>query len=79
MGWSFFEGEWDDGDVFDNLSFCEIVYIVYIVEFIVFDNNKYCLLMDGDYELVLYEKYKRLGRKKGILFNRIFWENVFEG
>ena len=44
-----------------------------------FDNNKHCLLTDGDYELALNEKNKRPGRKKGILSNRTSWENVFEG
>ena len=44
-----------------------------------FDNNKHCLLTDGDYELALNEKNKKPGRKKGILSNRTSWENVFEG
>ena len=79
MGRSFPEGEWDDGDASDNSSSCETAHTVYTAELIVFDNNKHCLLTDGDYELALHEKHKRPGRKKGILSNRTSWENVFEG
>lgn len=73
------QGEWDDGNVSENSNSCETEHTVYTAELIVFDNNKHCLLTDGDYELALSEKHKRPGRKKGILSNRTSWENVFEG
>ncbi|PFX29034.1 polycomb protein suz12-like [Stylophora pistillata] len=79
VGRSYPEGEWEDGDASDNSSSCETAHTVYTAELIVFDNNKHCLLTDGDYELALHEKHKRPGRKKGILSNRTSWENVFEG
>ena len=71
--------EWDSGSASDNSSVYETERKVYIAELIVFDNNKHCLLTDGDYELALSEKHKKPGRKKGILSNRTSWENVFEG
>ena len=73
------QGEWDDGNLSENSNSCETEHTVYTAELIVFDNNKHCLLTDGDYELALSEKHKRPGRKKGILSNRTSWENVFEG
>ena len=73
------EGECDESDASENSSTCETEHMVYTAELIVFDNNKHCLLTDGDYELALNEKHKRPGRKKGILSNRTSWENVFEG
>ena len=73
------QGEWEDGNVSENSNSCETEHTVYTAELIVFDNNKHCLLTDGDYELALSEKHKRPGRKKGILSNRTSWENVFEG
>ena len=73
------QGEWDDGSASENSNSYETEHTVYTAELIVFDNNKHCLLTDGDYELALSEKHKRPGRKKGILSNRTSWENVFEG
>jgi len=73
------EGESDDGSASETSSTCETEHKVYTAELIVFDNNKHCLLTDGDYELALNEKNKKPGRKKGILSNRTSWENVFEG
>lgn len=57
------QGEWDDGNVSENSNSCETEHTVYTAELIVFDNNKHCLLTDGDYELALSEKHKRPGRK----------------
>lgn len=71
--------ECDSGSGSENSSVYETEHKVYIAELIVFDNNKHCLLTDGDYELALSEKHKKPGRKKGILSNRTSWENVFEG
>ena len=71
--------ECDSGSASENSSVYETEHKVYIAELIVFDNNKHCLLTDGDYELALSEKHKKPGRKKGILSNRTSWENVFEG
>lgn len=73
------EEDWDDGSASENSTTCETEHKVYTAELIVFDNNKHCLLTDGDYELALSEKHKKPGRKKGILSNRTSWENVFEG
>lgn len=73
------EGEWDSGSASENSVSYETENKVYTAELIVFDNNKHCLLTDGDYELALSEKHKKPGRKKGILSNRTSWENVFEG
>lgn len=56
-----FDLECDSGSGLENLFVYEIEYKVYIVELIVFDNNKYCFLIDGDYELVFSEKYKKFG------------------
>lgn len=73
------DGEWDSGSASENSVSYETENKVYTAELIVFDNNKHCLLTDGDYELALSEKHKKPGRKKGILSNRTSWENVFEG
>ena len=79
MARAFSEGEWDSGSASENSTSCETEHKVYTAELIVFDNNKHCLLTDGEYELALSEKHKKPGRKKGILSNRTSWENVFEG
>ena len=71
--------DWDEGSASENSNTYETEHKVYTAELIVFDNNKHCLLTDGDYELALNEKNKKTGRKKGILSNRTSWENVFEG
>lgn len=71
--------DWDEGSASENSNTYETENKVYTAELIVFDNNKHCLLTDGDYELALNEKNKKPGRKKGILSNRTSWENVFEG
>ncbi|EDO42650.1 predicted protein, partial [Nematostella vectensis] len=54
-------------------------HTTYFAELIMFDNHRHCLLTDGEYELVLQEKYKRPGRKRGLLSNKSSWENVFNG
>ena len=71
--------DWDEGSASENSNTYDTENKVYTAELIVFDNNKHCLLTDGDYELALNEKNKKPGRKKGILSNRTSWENVFEG
>lgn len=73
------DAEWDSGSASEHSSSYDVEHKVYIAELIVFDNNKHCLLTDGDYELALSEKHKKPGRKKGILSNRSSWDNVFEG
>ncbi|XP_031571948.1 polycomb protein SUZ12-like [Actinia tenebrosa] len=57
----------------------EIENMLYTAELIMFDNKRNCLLTDGDYELALQEKYKRPGRKRGLLSNKSSWENIFKG
>ena len=74
------EVEAEDSDSSVASSVSDIEHRVYSAELIVFDNNRRCLLTDGEYELALQEKYKKPGRKKlGLLSSRTSWEAVFDG
>ena len=57
----------------------DVELVSYTAELIVFDNQKHVLLTDGDYELALQEKYKKPGRKRGLLTNRTAWEGLVDG
>lgn len=53
--------------------------VLYTAELIMFDNKRNCLLTGGNYELALQEKFKKPGRKRGLLSNKSSWENIFKG
>lgn len=73
------EGEPESDTSSNSTSMNDVEHVTYTAELIMFDNKKHVLLTDGDYELALQEKYKKPGRKKGLLSSRTAWENVFEG
>lgn len=56
-----------------------VEHTIYTAELIMFDTKRNCLLVDGEYELALQEKFKRPGRKRGMLSNKSSWENIFKG
>ncbi|KAK3740659.1 hypothetical protein QZH41_006822 [Actinostola sp. cb2023] len=68
-----------DEDDSDSTPDYNVEHTLYTAELIMFDNKRNCLLTDGDYELALQEKFKRPGRKRGLLSNKSSWENIFKG